>query len=691
MNLYGVDSVENSFYQITDVLDVSNNSYFKNDSITVSRYLRIDGQYSDSNTFFYLKHNFNGNDVELHKSTPDTVGNIKISGVNQVHYYHNGVGPIKKLDLLDNTKIYGNPIIDSLTLYEGNTYEIEKGKTLKLNESFESKGSFCDFLYLRSTEQGTRAFIDSDFQIFTNFCEYRDIEYIGSSTYFAGAQSTNQGNNYNLLWDNIPGYIWGFPDDSLVFFCNDSSVYSEFVLGTETFENAVSFLWDDGSDSTHRIITQSGLYSVTAFYATCSYTDSIQVDFVFKPEILTDKYAVCTGTSVQVYSNTPDDVVLQWSNGSNKDTSSFVINTDTTIIAEWFRGGEKLCADTIFVEGVEIDSIVTSIIHPSCAESLNGQIDINNISGGHGPYTHNWSFNPSIGSASSISTLASGCYEVITTDTLGCYRTDTLCLQAPAPLTADFSLVQPICKGDFGSITLGAIGGTPNYIFNYSFDTSSLPNGNYSFTVLDSNGCQTDTAFDINHTYFFDYSVIIDTATCGESNGAIQIIPGSINNAYGYTWSSYPGYTNNGQIFMPVSNGFIYIEDSITGCLDTLYYEIPSAGLSNAIFLTDQDSGVSPLTVTTNNLVTSMGLQYYWILDGDTVSTAQDTVFTFEGYGEYLITLCVYDSMYGCEFCFDKLIKVLPNPKIEVPNFFTPNFDGTNDFFEPVVAQDLEC
>jgi len=51
---------------------------------------------------------------------------------------------------------------------------------------------------------------------------------------------------------------------------------------------------------------------------------------------------------------------------------------------------------------------------------------------------------------------------------------------------------------------------------------------------------------------------------------------------------------------------------------------------------------------------------------------------------------CVYDPVWGCTFCFEKIITVLPNPDISVPNFFTPNFDGNNDYFELAIGQDLE-
>ena len=96
------------------------------------------------------------------------------------------------------------------------------------------------------------------------------------------------------------------------------------------------------------------------------------------------------------------------------------------------------------------------------------------------------------------------------------------------------------------------------------------------------------------------------------------------------------------------------------------------------------------MSVTTTNMAAAPGLMYYWLIDGDTVSYAEDTTFVFGGYGDYLITLCVLDPEFGCEYCYDKWIKVLPNPKFEAPNLFTPNYDGSNDNFELIVGQDLD-
>lgn len=695
LNFGGNDTLIDGFYEADYQIEIGNTSHLVNDSLISHQEYRINGTYSDSNTFHFLHHDSYlnpqwGQKARLYMQTSDSVGNFRFEGVNQAYYYHTGSGCIKTLYLMDNSLLYGSPKADSLFFYAGNTYEIESGQTLHINEYFNAFGTFCDYLYVRSDDQGTRSYIDADFQVFTNFCEYRDIEYTGNSTYYAGSQSTDQGNNYNLIWDNIPGYIWGFPSDTLVFFCNDTSVYSEFILGTETFQNALSYLWDDGSDSTHRVITQSGLYSVTAYYATCSYTDSIQVNFIHKPDLSAEKFLVCKGDSINVFSQTPIGIDLVWSNGSSKDTTGYLVVGDTTIVVQWFQGGGFLCSDSLEIEGVSIDATVTAASNPKCADTQDGQIDIMNVYGGHGPYNFNWSHSPSL-MDSTASGLIGGCYYITTIDTLSCSRIDTICLMSPPPLYANFALTQPECQGDPGSAVIGATGGVPPYSFSYSFNAASIPAGNHTYIVTDTNGCITDTSFDISHTYNFDYVVIVDTATCGDNNGGIEVIPNSTPNSYTYSWSNYPGFSMSGQIFMGSSNGFIYITDSISGCLDTVYYEIPTAGAANANFLLDREIGICPLTVQTINLVNNPGIIDYWILDGDTVSSQQDTLFTFSRYGTYVLKHCVYDPKYDCLSCSEKLITVLPNPLIEIPNLFSPNNDGVNDYFKLVVGQDLEA
>lgn len=583
----------------------------------------------------------------------------------------------------------GSTSIDTLILTPDQVYSFDPYSDHIIHDSLYARGNFCNYIGLKSTQIGTQADLYTYHNVGADFLEIRDLNYAGTGTFYTGAKSNDQGNNTGFLWDNFPGYVYGFPADTTQLFCHDSLYTDSLLLTTENFNDAVGFTWSTGDSTAQLWVQQSGLYWVEADYITCSVIDTIQVNLDYKAPLLF-KAQACLGDTLQLLANQGDqNYRYLWSTGDTTSALSLILQSDTLVYVDIFIKNRWVCSDTAHIEAVSLQQITASTTDPLCSDSQDGQISINSVVGGHGPFQYHWSHDASLQSPLAGG-LAPGCYAITTTDTLGCARVDTLCLTAPLPLVPTFTLTQPYCEGDPGSASLGAQGGTPSYLFTHNFNPASLPSGTYSFTVTDTNGCNVDTSFSIAHTFDFNYSVLIDSATCGENNGSIQILPADPSNAYTYTWSSYPGYSNNGQIFMPVSNGFIYLTDSITGCQDTVYYEIPAGGITSALFLTSQDSGISPLTVTTTNLSAAPGLLYYWILDGDTISTAEDTTLTFTGYGNYQITLCVVDPSFGCQFCYEKTIQVLPNPKFDAPNFFTPNFDGTNDFFELIVGQDLQ-
>lgn len=624
--------------------------------------------------------------------TLDTIEHLEFTNENSLDYNRLTSGQGSHIAFVKphaNLVFQGPSSIDTLILSPDQVYSFDPNYDHIIHDSLRARGDFCNYIGMKSTQIGTQADIFTYHDVGADFLEIRDLNYAGTGTFYTGAKSNDQGNNTGFIWDNQPGYVYGFPNDTTELFCHDSVYTDSLLLTTQNFNDAVGFYWSTGDSTTNLWVSQSGLYWVEADYVTCTVTDTIQVNLDYKTP-LNFTAQTCIGDTIALTANSGDtDYNYLWSTGDIGPAITLNVLSDTTVYVDILVGNRWVCSDTAHIEGVSIDATTSTAENPLCSDTQDGQININGVSGGHGPYTYNWSHNNSLNVASAIG-LSDGCYFITTTDTLGCTRVDTVCLIAPPPLSANYSLTQPFCEGYPGSAVLGASGGTPAYSLSHNFNPTSIPSGTYTFTVTDTNGCNTDTSFNIAHTFNFDYTVDIDTATCGENNGAVQILPADPNNAYTYSWSAYPGYSNNGQIFMPVSNGFIYITDSIAGCLDSVYYEIPAGGLTNAIFLTSQDSGFSPLSVSTTNIAAAPGLVYTWSINGDTVSNAQDTTFYFDRYGDYLITLCVYDPTFGCEFCFEKWIKVLPNPEFDAPNFFTPNFDGINDYFELVTGQDLE-
>ena len=636
----------------------------------------------------YLSHDRSYARIEI----PDTVEHIEFTHKNNYNYssvfMHNN-GHIEFLQPHANLNFWGASSIDTLILTPDQVYSFEANQIHTINDSLRARGDFCHYIGIKSTVYGTQASVVTNTVVAADFLEVRDLNYTGNQTFYTGAKSNDQGNNFGFIWSNKPGYVYGFPSDTSYLFCHDSLYTDSLLLTTYNFNDAKGFLWSTGDSTDILWVNQSGEYWVEADYISCKVYDTINVSLDYKAPLSYDAY-ICVGDPVSITANNGDTTYnYTWSDGSAGATIIPTIAQDTTLWVDIFMGNRYACSDTVRISAIEIASVAHSSINPLCYDDQNGSINLVSVAGGFGPYTYSWLHDNSLTSATA-SNLSDGCYGIIVEDTLGCSFSDTICLVAPPPLVPSFQLTLPFCEGDPGSIIVGANGGTPQYTYIYTFDPLNLANGNYSYTVTDANGCQADTVFDIAHTFEFDYSVLIDTATCGENNGGVQVIPANNLNAFTYSWSAYPGYSNNGQIFMGPSNGYIYIQDSVAGCLDTVYYEIPFAGATNATFLLSQDSGISPLTVQTTNLNSAPGIFNYWIINGDTISNATDTSFTFPGYGNYLITHCIYDPVYGCLFCFEKWVNVFPNPQIEIPNFFTPNNDGINDFFELSIGQDLE-
>ena len=77
---------------------------------------------------------------------------------------------------------------------------------------------------------------------------------------------------------------------------------------------------------------------------------------------------------------------------------------------------------------------------------------------------------------------------------------------------------------------------------------------------------------------------------------------------------------------------------------------------------------------------------YLWSFDDTYGSNHYHPIHVFNGEGSYNVTLTVSDSLFqDCKKEFSSNVDVESFFKLWVPNSFTPNNDGINDFFKPVV------
>ena len=237
------------------------------------------------------------------------------------------------------------------------------------------------------------------------------------------------------------------------------------------------------------------------------------------------------------------------------------------------------------------------------------------------------------------------------------------CKLQPPIITVNGSTT--FCTGDSVKLTSS---NAASYLWSNSATSQSViikTSGVYWVEISDTNGCKARDSIIINKLPLPYLNIGNDTVICKD-----QIIPFTINagnNNYSYIW-------NTGDIgqSITVSNSGIYIVTAtdINNCQNTDTIKVtfkPSLKINLG-----NDSIICPDESIT--LSVGSGYDYYHWSNGSTLNNL-----IINKAGLYSITV----GKDGCVASDEILINEC-NSEIWLPNVFTPNEDGLNDFFYPV-------
>jgi gliding motility-associated-like protein len=286
-------------------------------------------------------------------------------------------------------------------------------------------------------------------------------------------------------------------------------------------------------------------------------------------------------------------------------------------------------------------------------------------------------------------------YTVIATAANGCVESDTVeVVVNPLPIITASASDDFICDGE-STVLWGE--GADTYVWDQSVidSVAFVPGATSTYTVVgfDINGC-TDTTdiqvivnplpdalFSTDMTYggCLPFEPTFTDLTSGPSsnsvqwyfgNGASSTQMGSVLNTY----DSYGCYD------------VTLVSTTAEGCTDSLtQQDFVCVNEVNAEFLPDvyQQSVVNPIFEFTNS--STNATTFEWFFGDGYESDFVNTTHFYESYGNYVVSL-VATAQDGCTDTAYVAITVIDEVLFYVPNSFTPNGDGKNELFTPVLT-----
>jgi len=253
-------------------------------------------------------------------------------------------------------------------------------------------------------------------------------------------------------------------------------------------------------------------------------------------------------------------------------------------------------------------------------------------------------------------------------------------------------------------------GPSPQFSVTGASSYSAYVAGVYSLTIRDNyNGCfstGTVNVLDKTQPPVVTNAMATSTLDCGTSQASLLVAITGPSTGLMYWFYKYPV----GSAFSPtnatnangsnpylsgtssasinVSNGGYYeyvVTNTLTGCQATGTFFVANGDVT-AEFDADKMTGASPLTVNfTNNSHSSLStnsITSVWSFGNGTSQTTTSNINVnslYNASGTYTVMLYVTKGL--CKDTVFKVIVVDQPSKLEVPNIFTPNGDGSNDVF----------
>ncbi len=404
-------------------------------------------------------------------------------------------------------------------------------------------------------------------------------------------------------------------------------------------------------------------------------------------------FGLCNGQLLVNVSGGVSPYTYIWSNGQTTNPVIGLCTGTYSVISTDVNGCQVSQTGMIVSQpnalGVTVNATPSSIC---VGQSSNLS---SNVVGGASPYTYLWS-NGSTLPSTLVSPIVTTSYTVNITDVNGCTTTGSVIVTVNPSLTISATATpSSICVGQSSNLSANAGGGNGGpYNFMWlpggSGQTINVtPATTTIYTVTVSDGCSpsvsTTVVVNVNPSPVIAFSTTPLSGCEPLSVTYTNLTGGSLNCVWNINGTSYNTCSVT-QLF-PVQgtySSFLSVTDA-NGCsytspsVITTVYPTPTAA-----FVADPTiADILNPTIMINN-TSSVG-SYIWNFGDGYTSNSSYPVHVYGDTGTYQIQLIVTTS-HGCIDTAYGTIHINDIFVVYVPNAFTPNGDGHNDVFVPIVT-----